>query len=356
MRRREAIALIAALIFGSLAPQSALPQADEQSFQFGLIGDVPYANAQEQEFQRVLAALNAADLAFVIHVGDMQGSPGDYYSNPSAGLLPCTDQRYQSLFGLFQGIRHPVMLTPGDNDWTGCHLVREPKLDPLERLTKLRDTFYANGRSLGQRSIKVESQAQDHPQFAKYRENLRWSVGGVTFGTLHIVGSNDNFGRTADMNAEHAERKLANIAWLRALFAVAKASNSRGLVLMSHANPGFENYWPQEAKHRYFRPFVARGQPIPSYPTAFDDYVTTLGEEMERFDKPVAFLHGDTHLFRIDKPLYSRTTNRPFENFTRLETFGDPDTHWVRITIDPADAQLFRFDAQIVAGNAANRR
>jgi hypothetical protein len=143
---------------------------------------------------------------------------------------------------------------------------------------------------------------------------------------------------------------------MRALFATAKASNSRGLVLMSHANPGFENYWPQEAKHRYFRPFVARGQPIPSYPTAFDDYVTTLGEEMERFDKPVAFLHGDTHLFRIDKPLYSRTTNRPFENFTRLETFGDPDTHWVRITIDPADAQLFRFDAQIVAGNAANRR
>ena len=50
MRRREAIALIAALIFGSLAPQSALPQADEQSFQFGLIGDVPYANAQEQSF------------------------------------------------------------------------------------------------------------------------------------------------------------------------------------------------------------------------------------------------------------------------------------------------------------------
>ena len=121
-------------------------------------------------------------------------------------------------------------------------------------------------------------------------------------------------------------------------------------------NPGFENYWPQEAKHRYFRPFVARGQPIPSYPTAFDDYVTTLSEEMERFDKPVAFLHGDTHLFRIDKPLYSKTTNRPFENFTRLETFGDPDTHWMRITIDPADAQLFRFDAQIVAGNAANRR
>ena len=71
MRRREAIALVAASILGSLAPQNALPQADGQSFQFGLIGDMPYAKAQEQEFQRVLAALNAADLA--LPVGDMAG-------------------------------------------------------------------------------------------------------------------------------------------------------------------------------------------------------------------------------------------------------------------------------------------
>src|SRR4051794_34830032 len=65
VRRREAIALIAVLILGSLAPQSAQAQPSEQSFQFGLIGDMPYANAQEQEFQRVVLALNAADLAFV---------------------------------------------------------------------------------------------------------------------------------------------------------------------------------------------------------------------------------------------------------------------------------------------------
>jgi len=72
---------------------------------------------------------------------------------------------------------------------------------------------------------------------------------------------------------------------------------------------------------------------------------------LEAFDKPVAFLHGDTHLFRIDKPLYSKKTNRLFENFTRIETFGWPDTHWVRITVDPADPQLFRFKAEIVPEN-----
>ncbi len=53
-------------------------------------------------------------------------------------------------------------------------------------------------------------------------------------------------------------------------------------------------------------------------------------------DKPVAFLHGDLHRFRIDHPLFSAKTNRRFENFIRVETYGSPDIHWVRVTVDPA--------------------
>ena len=39
-----------------------------------------------------------------------------------------------------------------------------------------------------------------------------------------------------------------------------------------------------------------------------------------------------------------------------METFGWPDTHWVRITVDPGDPALFRFEQQIVPENVANRR
>ena len=92
----------------------------------------------------------------------------------------------------------------------------------------------------------------------------------------------------------------------------------------------------------------------PATPLGFEDYLRTLAEEMETYGKPVAYLHGDTHLFRIDKPLYSRKTNRAFENFTRVETFGWPNSHWVRITVDPADPQLFRFKAEIVRENVVN--
>ena len=100
----------------------------------------------------------------------------------------------------------------------------------------------------------------------------------------------------------------------------------------------------------------ARAASPPPTPAAFDDYIAALADELESYDKPVAFLHGDTHLFRIDKPLYSKKTNRLFENFTRVETFGNPDTHWVRVTVDPADPQVFRFNAEIIPENVVNRR
>jgi hypothetical protein len=39
-------------------------------------------------------------------------------------------------------------------------------------------------------------------------------------------------------------------------------------------------------------------------------------------------------------------------NFTRVETFGAPNTHWVSTTIDPNNPNLFEFQARIVPANA----
>ena len=178
----------------------------------------------------------------------------------------------------------------------------------------------------------------------------------MTVATLHIVGSNDNFGRTPEMDAEHVERKAANLAWMKQAFAAAKADNSRGLVLMVQANPGFENHWPARPKQLYFALFRGIRPPDPPQPTAYDDYIKALAErELESYDKPVAFLHGDTHTFRMDQPLFSKKTGRRFANFTRVETFGAPETHWVRVTVDPADPQAFRFNAEIIPENVVNR-
>jgi hypothetical protein len=344
-----------AAALGLLLTLMSVTAQAQTAFQFGLVGDTGYSKTEEQQFERVIAALNAGDLAFVIHVGDFQNDPRPHNRSPERSSVPCVEESYRRVLASFQRVRHPIILTPGDNDWTDCHHLQSRTVDPLQALATVRALFYPAGRSLGQRTIAVESQASD-PAYAKFVENRRWSIAGVSFATAHVVGSNDNFGRIPEMDVEQRERKAANLAWIKAAFAKAKADDSRGLVLMIQANPGFENHWPAAAKGRYFGPFVGRaGAPAIPANDAFGDYVALLADELESFEKPVALLHGDTHLFRIDKPLYSKTTQRAFANFTRVETFGSPEMHWVKVTVDPAYSGLFRFQPEIVSDNVVRR-
>ena len=176
----------------------------------------------------------------MVHVGDFENDGRAYTA--TRPLARChVPTRVFAPSTILPSVKHPFILTPVTTidglSWrTGAQF-------DLELLAKVRTMFFPDGRSLGQRSMPVISQTAD-PQFGKFRENLRWSMAGVTFVTLHIVGSNDNFGRTPEMDAEHRERTAANIVWLRKAFSEAKASNSRGLALLTQANPNFENYWP----------------------------------------------------------------------------------------------------------------
>jgi hypothetical protein len=74
------------------------------------------------------------------------------------------------------------------------------------------------------------------------------------------------------------------------------------------------------------------------------------------FGRPVAYVHGDSHYFRVDKPLLD-SRGRRLENFTRVETFGDNqgngdnDVHWVEVKVDPRSREVFAFQAQMVPAN-----
>ena len=215
-------------------------------------------------------------------------------SKPSHRFIALLDDNYKAIYNSFQSVRHPFILTPGDNDWTDCHLGESPRLILWNAFGKVRAMFFPEGHGLGERTLPVESRAKDS-QYAKFRENLRWSIRGVTFATLHIVGSNDNFGRTPEMDAEQRERKAANIAWRPTAFAKAKSDGSRGLVLMTQANPGFENYWPPPAKGRYLAHSSGaavrrRFHPTPSTTTS------QRSRKRSKLSKPVAYLVA-IHIF-----------------------------------------------------------
>lgn len=132
--------------------------AQDRAFDFALIGDMPYTKVQEREYQRVLEALNAADLAFVAHIGDFQFDARPYNQNPTIASMPCVDDNYKAILSSFQSVRHPFILTPGDNDWTDCWPLQAQKVDPMELLAKVRTMFFPEGRSLGQKSIAVKNQ------------------------------------------------------------------------------------------------------------------------------------------------------------------------------------------------------
>jgi hypothetical protein len=74
-----------------------------------------------------------------------------------------------------------------------------------------------------------------------------------------------------------------------------------------------------------------------------------LIQETEQFSGQVALVHGDSHYFRVDMPLYS--PNRLLPNFTRVETFGSSNAHWVKVKVNPASRQVFTYEPVIVPGN-----
>ena len=316
---------------------------------FALIGDTPYVAAQRREFVAMMQEIDSADLAFVVHAGDFWFD-GIGWKDTTKGLPPCSDEVFVDRLQLANRSRHPFVLTPGDNDWTDCFRAKPRAYDPLERLAKFRKLFFASGQSLGKKTMKLRRQSQEFP------ENVSWTYGGVQFVTLHMTGSNNNLGRTEEMDKEFMRRNAANLEWLQQAFQQAKDNKSIALMIISQANPQFETKWAPLLQGRYLLKGLGLKANKEKRATGFDDFLSLLEKETLAFDRPVVYVHGDTHTFRIDKPLVRTPKGKRFiENFTRVETFGYPNTHWIRVSIIPDDQNVFRFTQQIVKENRVSK-
>ena len=313
----------------------ATEDTSPRSFAFALIGDLGYRPEQEPWLENVLTDLKTspASLAFVVHVGDL--------GHPRFGS--CTNELWARRLAQFQASPHPLIYTPGDNEWTDCHEKGgAPGYDPLERLARLRTVFFPSEQSLGGRTLALTRQSRtSDPALVKYRENVRWTHGGITFVTLHVVGSNNGRGRTPEGDAEYAERNAANLAWLREGFAAARTSRSRAIMIMQQAN--------------IFHEFPPIPSELAAQQNGFTDLRALLERETIAFGKPVVLVHGDSHFFRVDKPLGAGGATPAVENFTRVETFGQPNHHWLQVTVEVDEPQVFTFRQRIVAANVIKR-
>ncbi len=307
----------------------AAQPAAAQPFEFVALGDTPYKLPDDYvKFDRLIAAINARKPSFSIHVGDIK-----------SGSSPCSDENLKKVLDQFATFEQPLVYTPGDNEWTDCHRPRAGGFDPLERLAKVRELFFADPtRSQGRVKIAVESQARVMAErFSTFVENARWSQNGVVFATVHVVGSNNNFEPGAPAVAmEYFARDAANVAWIDATFAHAVASGAKAMVLSWQADV-------QDVTQKW------QGD-MPRV-SGFVNTVNAVERGAKAFGKPVLVIHGDEHVFQVGRFLNAKY--KPIPNVLRLEVMGAEDVHAVRVVVDPDSPGVFGFVPLLVPENGA---
>ncbi len=315
--RRRAIATLVrwplAATVGLPAAATDAAAAADGPFSFAFIGDIPYGPLEEGILERLLAGLPAAELAFVLHVGDLK-----------ARRESCSDEMLGHRLAMLDRAPLPLVYVPGDNDWADC---RDPRgndwnatLGPEGRLRWLRDHAFGADRSLGRAPLAVVRQARtdDEARAADPRlpENLRWRVGAVHFCSLHVVGSNDGLDGLSGRNRRlafdsWAARQQANARWLFDCIERAERDDAAAFVIAMHANLRFDR--ARDDGYRRMRELIAQAA--------------------NRFRRPLLLLHGDTHLFRMGRPLAALG----LPHLQQVECFGSPfASSWLRIGWDPA--------------------
>ncbi len=302
------------LFLAALAAGCALRPPSGEAFVFGVMGDTPYNDREEAHLVKMLERMDGEPLAFIVHVGDIK----------AGGNSPCTDALFEKRRAELDRSKHAIVYTPGDNEWTDCRRKSNGAMDPLERLAKLRQVFFADRWSLGIERIETQVQDDRAPPCSAYPENRAWTRGRVRFVTLNIPGSDNNVGFDKPSDDEAACRNEANRRWLERFVADSADAGTRALVVAIQANP-----W--RTQKSVYKPFLAQ-----------------LEDAARRLRKPVLFVHGDTHTYRVDTP-FKDASGEPVPNLTRLETYGSPFVGWVKVTVDAQRPDVFRFEPKTEA-------
>ncbi|MFL0810132.1 MAG: metallophosphoesterase [Agarilytica sp.] len=317
------LGLYVVCLFSSHTTANPAPSAENRSFSFALISDQPYdvyLGDKDRRFDKLVKQINSdVDIAWVLHLGDIK-----------TGTSSCTNRFLKERKNRFEKFQPAFVLTPGDNEWTDCHRLIAGAFDPLERLNKLREIFFSyKNEKLEMATNNLHRQAETHEQHQRFVENLSWQKQRITFSTIHMVGSLNGTkpfkNRNETHDAEVEARNLAAFDWLTHTFEQAKQKDSSGIFIAIHANPGFDNLDKQ------------------TYKAVYGAFINKLRSLTKKFKKPVVLAHGDSHIFRIDQPDFFG--KRAPNNFIRLESFGDSNGSWIKVTADPNAVGVFSFSA-----------
>ncbi|MGZ5201444.1 MAG: hypothetical protein ACXWC4_16900 [Telluria sp.] len=210
--------LIAALSAAACA--GAAPKQDD-AHRFAVIGHSFIAGG-EDKLKQAIGETGDKSLAFVVVTGIKAASES------------CSDKLYQQRRDMIDDARRPMIVAPAASDWTDCKN-SAGRSNAIERLTRLRELFFAEPQSLGAKKIALTRQSMS-PRFRSYAENAHWEVGKVLYATLNIPSNNNHYSPAAGRNSEYEDRLVANRFWLNRLFAIARSDHVEAIVLFTEGD------------------------------------------------------------------------------------------------------------------------
>lgn len=319
-------------------------------FSIALTGDMPYDAKGATEAPNVIADINKnARVLFNLFDGDTMSGKGD----------KCVDAAYPALkTNFFDKFRAPVFYSVGDNEWVDCDRAVKGAFDPMTRLSLVRSNFFQNTQGyiqLGQQQLPSSSPIIHD---VNYPEMQIFTYRGITVIIPHVPGSANNspvasptfktYNDTpVDGNeAEYKARDAANVAWINKGFAIASENSSLGVIVVVQANMDWEGYARDAAS------------PNNENSAAFANVKQALLTNTLAFKRPVLLQNGDEHWYQVDMPmnetagkLIEKDKGTLVENFTRVQTFGSGQNHWVELIVDPTDPNLWSFKVHVVKVN-----
>lgn len=224
--RRSTLRLLAAgLLAASLPWQMALAApGDQAGFEFAVLGHSFKAGPDDAPLKKAIAETSAFNAAFVVATGIKAASES------------CSDKLYSQRKDLLNASAPPLVVSLSASDWAYCRNSRG-RVNAIERLNRLRDVYFADDQSLGQRKLTL-SRLSSTAKFRSYAENSHWEYGGVLFATVNLPANNNHFLPEAGRNSEFEDRLVANRSWLQRLFAMAQRKQLDGIVLFSDGDVG----------------------------------------------------------------------------------------------------------------------
>jgi hypothetical protein len=267
-RNRLLLALSgAALLLLRAAPAGAA----DAPVTFSVIADVPYEESELAVLaQHVTNHDRYSPADFFVHLGDIVGSSG-----------PCVESAYQDVANVLLDLAVPAFIIPGDNEWNDC--------DEPEEAWDFWETYFTDFEGSFCGTPPVQGQLA-RP------ENFAFADRGVLFVGINLPGGSTPPGGWSPLLQHAAE-------WVGGQLAGQQAA-VRAAVIFAHAGPG-------QSKHATF----------------FDQFVP----DAAAFAKPILYLHGDGHSWRMDRPFTAQNVLR-----VQLERGTKPPVE-VTVGLDPVN-------------------